>query len=46
MTFAAFILALLLPAQIMEQPLATFSGVVQEIDAKKITLQDSASNTL
>jgi len=46
MTFAAFILAFLLPAQIMEQPLATFSGVVQEIDAKKITLQDNDSNTL
>ena len=46
MTFAAFILALLLPAQIMEQPLATFSGVVQEIDAKRITLQDNDSNTL
>ena len=46
MMFAACLLALLLPAQILEQPLATFSGVVEEIDAKKIDLQDSDGNTL
>jgi uncharacterized ubiquitin-like protein YukD len=42
---AACLLILLLPAQI-EQPLATFSGIVQEIDAKKISLQDADGNTL
>jgi hypothetical protein len=41
MTFAACLLALLLPAQIIEQPLATFRGEVQ-----KIELQDADSNTL
>jgi hypothetical protein len=46
MTLAACLLILLLPAQIIEQPLATFHGVVQKIDAKKIELQDSDSNTL
>ena len=46
MTFASCRLALLLPAQIIEQPLATFHGVVQKIDAKKIELQDAESNTL
>ncbi len=46
MKFAACLLALLLPAQIFQQPLATFSGVVEEIDAKKIALQDADGNTL
>jgi hypothetical protein len=45
MKFAACLLVLLLPAQ-MEQPLATFSGVVQEIDGKKIALEDADGNTL
>jgi hypothetical protein len=43
--FAACLLVLLLPAQ-MVQPLATFSGVVQEIDGKKIALEDADGNTL
>jgi uncharacterized ubiquitin-like protein YukD len=30
----------------LEQPLATFSGVVEEIDVKKIDLQDADGNTL
>ena len=34
-----------LPAQI-QQPLATFSGVVQQIDGKTISLLDTDSNTL
>jgi hypothetical protein len=46
MKFAACLLVLLLPAQIFEPPLATFSGVVEEIDGKKITLEDADSNTL
>jgi len=46
MKFAACLLALLLPAQILEQPLATFTGVVEEIDEKKINLQDADGNTL
>ena len=45
MMFAACLLVLLLPAQ-MVQPLATFSGVVEEIDGKKITLEDADANTL
>jgi hypothetical protein len=44
--FMACLLILLLPAQILEQPLATFSGVVQKIDEKKIDLQDADGNTL
>ena len=46
MMFAACLLVVLLPAQILQQPLATFSGVVEEIDAKKISLQDADGNTL
>jgi hypothetical protein len=34
------------PAQIVEPPLATFTGVVQEIDSKKLALLDTDSNTL
>ena len=45
MKFAACLLILVLAAQI-PQPLATFSGVVQEIGDKKIDLQDSDGNTL
>ena len=45
MLFATCLLVLLLPAQ-MVQPLATFSGVVEEIDGKKIALKDADSNTL
>ena len=45
MLFATCLLVLLLPAQ-MVQPLATFSGVVEEIDGKKISLQDADGNTL
>jgi len=41
-----FILAASMPAQIFEQPLATFTGVVQEIDSKKLALEDADSNTL
>lgn len=44
--FIACLLILLLPAQILEQPLATFSGVVQKIDEKKIDLEDAEGNTL
>jgi phosphate-selective porin len=33
-------------AQIFQEPLATFSGVVQEIDSRKLALQDADSNTL
>jgi hypothetical protein len=40
------ILAIGLSAQILEQPLATFTGVVEEIDSKKLALQDADSNTL
>ena len=46
MIFAAYLLVVLLPAQILEQPLATFNGVVEEIGAKKIDLQDADGNTL
>jgi hypothetical protein len=45
MMFAACLVVLLLPAQ-MVQPLATFSGVVEELDGKKILLQDADGNTL
>jgi len=44
--FAACLLILLLPAQILQQPLATFIGVVQAIGEKKIDLQDAEGNTL
>ena len=44
--FVACLLALLLSLQILEQPLATFNGVVQKIDEKKIDLQDADGNTL
>lgn len=43
---ALLVLAAGLHAQIFEQPLATFTGVVQEIDSKKLALQDADSNTL
>ena len=43
---AACLLILLLPAQILQQPLATFIGVVQAIGEKKIDLQDAEGNTL
>jgi hypothetical protein len=40
-------MALALPALAqMAQPLATFSGPVQEIDGKAITLEDAGSNAL
>ncbi len=42
-----FLLAALPPAPAqVQQPLATFSGPVQEIDGKAITLQDTDSNAL
>lgn len=43
---AVLVLATSLPAQIFEQPLATFTGVVEEIDSKRLALRDSDSNTL
>lgn len=46
MMFAVCLLVVLLPAQILEQPLATFNGIVEEIGAKKIDLQDADGNTL
>lgn len=46
MIVAVCLLVLLLPPQILQQPLATFSGIVQEIDNKKIDLQDADGNTL
>jgi len=43
---ALLVLATTMPAQIFREPLATFTGVVQEIDSKKLALQDADSNTL
>jgi multidrug resistance efflux pump len=34
------------PAQVFQEPLATFTGVVQEITGKTLTLLDADSNTL
>ncbi|MBZ5594889.1 MAG: DUF5666 domain-containing protein [Acidobacteriia bacterium] len=40
------VLATNMPAQIFQQPLATFTGVVEEIDGRRLALQDADSNTL